>query len=281
MHYIVTALYNEAKSIIHHFQLKKIPSSSKFQIFGNDEIKLVVSGVGMLSSAIATTHLLTLYRLKHNEQMNDSIINIGISGAVQDHLSIGEPVLVHKIMNRATGKSYYPDILIQHEMREGVLETFAHPVEKSKFFTITGDLVDMEGAGFFDAASSFLPPHHIYCVKIVSDFLEPMAPSQQEVAQLIEKNIPAIAQLIERSKQLHQNSKETLSEEENKLLYDISRNLRLTTTQTHQLYQLAKQYKIRENLNLDFLNPFYHIQVKTKTEGKNYFEQIKEHLIHP
>jgi len=61
MNLIVTALCSEAEPIIEYFRLKKNTASNKFDIFENDRIALVVSGIGKIKSAIATTILSSTY----------------------------------------------------------------------------------------------------------------------------------------------------------------------------------------------------------------------------
>lgn len=46
MIYIITTLFIEAKPIIEKYKLKKDKTSQKFQIFSNEKIKLIISGVG-------------------------------------------------------------------------------------------------------------------------------------------------------------------------------------------------------------------------------------------
>ena len=47
MLYIVTALYIEAKPLISLFNLKKDNTFTKFQVFSNENIKLIISGTGL------------------------------------------------------------------------------------------------------------------------------------------------------------------------------------------------------------------------------------------
>ncbi|GAW92716.1 purine or other phosphorylase family 1 [Calderihabitans maritimus] len=276
MLYIVTAFYSEAKPLIRYFCLKKIPQFSKYEIYSSQDVALIISGTGVLAAAIATAHLLTLYQVKST----DAAFNIGICGATSTDHKHGTPVLCHKIIHHETKRTYYPDILIKHHLVEGTLETFSHPVYKNMVSTIEGNFVDMEGAGFYEAAASFLPPHNIYCVKIVSDFLEEKKLSQRMVSELIHQNIPVICELINNIKLLNMNFGDILTENDYDMLHQISQNLRLSVTMTHQLKQFAKQYKIRYQKSLACLRPFLNVTAKSKSEGKIYFEQIKRQLVH-
>lgn len=58
-------------------------------------------------------------------------------------------------------------------MKEVCFEIFLFFVKKDIFIgEIEGDIVDMEGVGFFEAVLSFLVLYNVYCIKIVYDFLE-------------------------------------------------------------------------------------------------------------
>ncbi|OEG00035.1 hypothetical protein BHF71_06645 [Vulcanibacillus modesticaldus] len=276
MIYIVTAIYHEAKPLIEYYNLKRTHKISKYQIFENDEIKLIISGTGVFTATIATTYLLTLF----NAKTSDLILNIGVAGTKNKDFHLGQAFLCHKVIYHETNKSYYPDIIIKHPFSEGTLETFSQIVDKSLTKNFQGDLFDMEGAGFFEAASSFLPPHNIYLVKIVSDFLEPTTVSKEMVTKLINENLTNILKLIQNSLAINQvNITDLLTEDDYKLLSKIGDNLQLSSTMRHQLIQLAKQFIIRTKHNLSILDDFSDTYVESKYEGKKYFEQIKERLL--
>ena len=76
MLYIVTALKSEAQAFVDIFKLKK-EKISNFTIFKNDNITLIVSGIGVENAYLATTTLIKSYQ--HNE--DDIYINIGVCGA--------------------------------------------------------------------------------------------------------------------------------------------------------------------------------------------------------
>jgi len=75
MIFFVIAFHPEAKPLIEHFKLKKIPSS-KFETFSNNQVFLILTREGMIKSSIGTTYLLT----KFSAQEKDIAINLGICG---------------------------------------------------------------------------------------------------------------------------------------------------------------------------------------------------------
>ncbi|MCY6369586.1 hypothetical protein [Clostridium ganghwense] len=275
MIYICAAMYCEVSPFISYLGLKKDNEVTSFQVFKNDETVLIISGVGSVASAIATTYMLTKYKA----EPYDLFINIGICGTKKQEIEIGNTILCHKIINHDTKKKFYPDILFKHPFEEGVLETFSTIINREMYCEFEGDLVDMEGAGAYAAAAIFLPPHQINCIKIVSDFLEGDKVTSKKVSELVGDNVPLISKWMkERQKSCCQPSK-IFTEEEVNFLKKISNNLRLTESMYHQLNQLSKHYKIRFGNILEVSKPFLHIQCKSKNEGKRYFAKLKEQLM--
>ncbi|TCS84511.1 hypothetical protein [Tepidibacillus fermentans] len=276
MIFIVSALYPEAKPLIEYFQLKKVSQISRIQLYENNGIVLAISGVGIISSAIATTYLLTKYEAK----ATDTILNIGIAGAARLKFETGDLIYCHKIIHHDTRRNYYPDILVEHSFSEGVLETFSTIVDLSMNKEVIGDLVDMEGAGFFEAAATFLPPHQIHVLKIVSDQLKPTVVTSYDISQLIKNQLESIAAFMKNLQEVSFTDPEVLTEEDLQLLQQLRDHLRLTITMYHQLIHLTKQYKIRTKEPLDTLQSYLDVEVKTKSEGKTYFEQIRKQLLY-
>lgn len=199
MIYIVSALYIEAKFFIEKFNLKKNNSLNEFQIFENKKIKLIISGVGRVKSAIALTYLSTKFNIKEN----DFIFNIGFCGSLDKDKNLADIILVSKIESAYNLKKFYPDMLYKHNFYEGTLKTFDTIVEnyniqikdgtsvfqnfkKDSEIKINNDYnviyissqkelqnsyIDMEAYGFFEAASVFFRKDKIIVLKVVSDIL--------------------------------------------------------------------------------------------------------------
>lgn len=274
MIFFVTALYQEARPLIQRFQLKKVEQTSKFQIFEGEDAALIISGPGMISAAAATSHLLTRYRAGRT----DVVINGGICGTVDlSSFSMDAAVLCHKIIHHDSGRTFYPDIFIHHSFSEGSLETFAVPVDRGMLPHIQGDLVDMEGAGFFEAASAFVGPHQIGLVKIVSDALDPRQPSPEQVIDRMERHLDRIVDYVRTLQQVIGQEKDILSDEDHELLRQVSRRLRLSTTLEHQLFQMARKFRLSHQQELvDVLQPYLQIDIESKQEGKMRFEELRQ-----
>ncbi|MCY6484934.1 hypothetical protein OW763_11330 [Clostridium aestuarii] len=275
MIYITTAMYCEAKPFISYLGLKKDMKSTKFQVFKNDEVVLIISGVGIVSSAVAVSHLLTKYK----DEVCNLFFNIGICGVKDENIKTGSIFLCHKIICHDTKRNFYPDILFRHHFNEGVLETFSTVVNNEMKQEIEGDLVDMEGAGAYQAACMFLQPHQIHCIKIVSDLLDGENLTQSKVSEVIQGSVEDIYAWIKIRKDAWCPDIKVLNEEEEILLNKIRENFKLTTSMDYKLKRLAKQYKIRSKNLVDVMKPLCTIECKSKNEGKRYFAKLKEQFM--
>ncbi len=169
MIFFSTALQAEARPLIRELGLKKYSTGNRFRIYHSDDFALCVTGTGKIKSAVSTTFMLTHFRAGHG----DIVINAGMCGAVSAQAESGTVFLAACIRDNGTGKWHYPDILINHPFREGILETFSMPVSDRHAPDRLADMVDMEGAAVFEAASAFVPLHHIFVLKVVLDNIEP------------------------------------------------------------------------------------------------------------
>ena len=115
---LTTALHWEAKPLIKRFGLRKVREHTNFEIFASDEYSLVITGIGKVSAAIATTYLLS--SLEHQPSL---VCNIGLCGA-REEFSIGELLAVSSLQDRGKGKAYFPEMIVKHDFREARLGSF-------------------------------------------------------------------------------------------------------------------------------------------------------------
>ncbi len=272
MIHIVTALQLEARPLIDHFELKRDNAHSVYEIFKNDEIALIVSGIGKVASASATTYLLSV------SPTPSSIFNLGFCGAKIEY-PIGELYLAHRITDRSTRKQYYSDLILRHDLNEASLETFDLPVTDSGFDDPDVDLVDMEAAGYFQAASRFLSPDRIYCLKIVSDHLDCGSLNKELSDSLIARNIGRIEKFMWAYSILDRESAGALSSSDTEILESVKSALRLSATQSFELKRLAMGYIASAKAkDLSVLSKYSTEKVNSKDDGKRRFNQLKESL---
>lgn len=278
MIYIVTAFSSEAIPVIRHFKLKKNLTHTRFDIYENEQMKLIISGIGKLKSAIATTYLL----LKEPPRKNDKIINFGICGSISDKNKIGQAMVINKIEDESSEKIYYPEILYTHSLTESSLTTFDFPVSKVAIRKLD-KLVDMEASGFFESANSFVLSHNILVLKIVSDHLELEKLSGSFVQGIIEKNIPSLITILNQARKkttIEAPETEVLDSKEYKAFEDISENLQLSTTQRFQVLDMMKGNKIRSGrMDLKNLTDFIkNKKTNSKQETKKALDELKNKL---
>jgi adenosylhomocysteine nucleosidase len=153
---LVVAFYEEAKSIIDRYKLKTL-QDKRFNIYKNENIALIISGVGKINAAIATTYLASLF-----QDSIKSFLNISVAGYL--NLQIGQLVYIYQISDE-NNKNIFLSNLIDIDLPSKALIT----VDKPKKDYTSDYVYDMEGAGFFEAASKFSYLDLIYSLKIISD----------------------------------------------------------------------------------------------------------------
>ncbi|MDQ7008763.1 MAG: 5'-methylthioadenosine/S-adenosylhomocysteine nucleosidase [Candidatus Gracilibacteria bacterium] len=93
---IITAMSEEADLIIEKYSLKKVNTKGTLTIFhgtlDNNNLILLLGGIGKIQAAFSTTHLLENYKI-------DLLINIGIAGNLsKEEINIGDVILPNKFI---------------------------------------------------------------------------------------------------------------------------------------------------------------------------------------
>ena len=285
MIYIITALFIEAKPIIEKYKLKKDKTSQKFQIFSNEKIKLIISGVGRIKSAMALMKIIE--NMEINE--NDFILNIGFCGSLNKNEKLGKIIIPAQILNAYNLKqTFYPDMLYNHDFCEGILICCDKVLERNNLnlsleSVETGKYVDMESIGFLEAANHFFKRDKILILKIISDTLETEKNKREilnfEDKDLIEDIYLKIFIFLEKLGNCFLENKYNFSEEEEKNIKKISQILRLSDTMYYEFISLLKYLKLSDVSIIDFLKNYQNLEIKTKLEGKKYFEDIKKRIV--
>ncbi len=276
MLHIVTALHFEAKPLIDYYGLRKLIDVAPFDVFANDQIKLIVSGIGRLNAAIATTFL--RWGPGADAQI-DLILNLGVCGTTVPG-QIGQLFHINRIIDRATQNSFIPEMFIKSNIPEKTLETWDRAVLCSADLQDQEHLVDMEAYAVCEAASKFSPLERVQCLKIPSDTLKYAALSGEFVHDLIWQQIPAISNFIDSySGQDELNSRvQLMSSDEMRLFNALQQSLRLTQSQRHTLLQRIHAYKICVKGGVEFLNSFLPEGPLNKEARKALYREILNEL---
>ena len=160
MIHFICALKSEAAPVLDYFALKYLPGDRPFNIYLNKNtgISLTVSGVGKLSAAAATSYTFATL----GGQQNEIWINLGMAGH-RSH-GIGEIFICNKITDAASGRKWYPHLVLESDLQRNALVTLDRPS------TDYGDeLFDMEASGFVSTASRFSYLEFVQTLKFISD----------------------------------------------------------------------------------------------------------------
>ena len=271
---LAIALHAEARPVIERFRLKQ-DASSGLPVFLRDEIRLTVTGTGSMKSAIATTCLLA--RVERDE--DTVLFNLGIAGHTQQAekgpVSVGDRFLANKITERSTGRSFFPDLLARTPLAESVVTTVERPLDRAEAGTLEPGLADMEAAGFYQAAATFLPPHRIGCVKVVSDHLETRRLDKNRVGELIAGALDEFEATVAAYRSIDDGGRDVLTGADLRLVEDIRGRLRLTASRHRMLTDLARSYKLHTGSELPDLTRFTRATVNTRQEGDAQFERLR------
>ena len=122
MIYIFTAMYCEARMLIEAYGLKKIKQTARFSQSGskNPDILLTISGVGEIAAAVSVASVCT----EHPPAAGDFLVNIGTCGGPPSASGL---YVACKLTEEATGKTFYPDMLYRHDLKEAHVITCMRP----------------------------------------------------------------------------------------------------------------------------------------------------------
>lgn len=287
MLYIATALYAEAQPFVAAFSLKQLQTHTKFQIFTSDYVCLIITGSGPLRASIAISYLFNHMTI----HPNDLLLNFGLCGTTDPNVTLGSTYVFHRLHDHSTGNDLYPDMLLNIPYPEAALETCPLVVGPKLSATLLKEnFVDMEAYAIMFAATYYMQPHQLLFLKVVSDYATTTSTelNKEQISGWLTK---AATQLIRHLKLYSDNYsffpetlyKIELSSIELSALNTLVLQLRLSETMRHDLIQHILYHKClhgkAEQLLLEMLEHPAIQACKSKTEGKIYFEQLKQRLM--
>lgn len=283
---------SEAQPLIEFFSLKRDLEVREFEQFIGEDLRLTISGVG----GVRTASILSYVISQEKDVSSSFYLLIGVCGSRSNTVELGEAFLINKAKQNETRKVFFPDILFNHNLKEGGIESFNYVVEKKLFEDtsyankwegtpeelIMNDLVlvDMEAAYFFEAGQIFLPPHRVHCLKIVSDFLDIGMVTKDYISRLISENMPlvenVVGNLLDFSKYLNEDF---IRQEEWQVVEQISKNLNLTHYMRKEFVELYKIAKAKGKITEEDLLPYLNCVARSKNERKRLYTEIKSKLL--
>ncbi len=259
----------DSKSIIDYFRLKKDFSSKKLELFRNESIELVIGREGSAGGAAAAAFLIN--RFDNIEKIN--FIHVGECKAKNPGLKPGTLVLCNKITDYETDKSYYPDILFKHALSEISLITIP-AIKKGRQIVFPGfDCIDAEASGFMDASLTFLPPHMVFCMKIIAGL-----DGGKKHRAWTDKNLTAFKDFTDLIRLNMKRGESILTGEDHLLLNSLSASLRFTEAMKSRLYKAAGDYKTAGGNLEKTITGYFQFKINHKNESRKIFEKIIKEL---
>ena len=269
MVYLFFALYQEAKPFLEKRNFKKQHQYNKYQVFEDEKFCCIIMGTGPMKTAIHSSHFLSSRDL----QEEDIFVNIGFAGSKQEDKKKGELYFIHKIHAHDSGRDFYPELLFRQKFPESSLETFSKVVSKKE--EVQEELVDMEGAAFFETTSFFVKRRQIFLYKCVSDFLEG---ETVEIKSLLEKHVASLYEffffLMETMEE-----REIDEKEQEEMLQTLAKHLFCSVSMEIQLRELLHYARCKEIDLKGILQKYFQKEVTSKEEGKKYVEDLRKEIL--
>ena len=172
MIYIVVALKSEAQALVDKYKLTK-STLKNYTLFSNNMMKVIVSGIGVENSRVATQTLINHFDITDD----DSYINIGVCGANFNY-KIGEILKIGEIV--------YEDI--SYKFAQGItLQCKNEEITQGDF-----EAGDMESYGFYDAVIHNPAIKNFAIYKVVSDHYKPNSLTKDMVKSLLFKQLDTL-----------------------------------------------------------------------------------------
>ena len=274
MIYIFSAFYAEAKNIIDHYGLKKekSPEMVRFDVFANESIRLVITGVGEINAAAAVSNIGGAYGISPD----DEILNVGCGAGFSSDICMGSIFLGNKLTEQMTGRTFYPDMLMKANFRECEIVTVARVLNEG----CDSVVYDMEAAAIYQAAAFFVGPHRMHFIKLVSDAGERI--DQSKITELFALQEDKICGYIDRllsacaDKALMDDTQSSWNMD--RLICDM----RCSKVMGDQLAQLIKYCRLSGIDYKAVLDEYYTnglLPCESKREGKKCLFELKQRLL--
>ena len=289
MIYIFSAFYAEAKNIIDHYGLKKgkSPETVRFDVFANDSIRLVITGVGEINAAAAVSNIGGAYGIAPD----DEILNVGCGAGFSNETCLGSIFLGNKLTEQMTGRTFYPDMLMKTNLMECEIVTVARVLNEGRDSVV----YDMEAAAVYQAAAFFVGPHRMHFIKLVSDagervdqskITELFALQEEKICGYIDMLLSACADKASiDDKTKGKNIADSNATDDTKSAWNIDRlisDMRCSKVMGDQLAQLIKYCRLSGIDYKAVLDEYYTkglLPCESKREGKKCLFELKQRLL--
>jgi len=184
----VCALHCEAKPVIDLYRLKKSSQKTEFDLYQNNDIRCIVSGMGADNMSRAVRWGNNQFH-QHN---NLCWINLGIAG--HKNLPVGTGVLINQASLNENKDALNTQTDIKHSFESKSVISISH--EQTEYHE--DSLFDMEAHAFLTMTRTFSPLYLCQSIKIISDNSEsPPTRNKAKISQLIADNMQQISEFAD------------------------------------------------------------------------------------
>lgn len=315
MVYVFCAFYGECSGLIKHYNLKKRQTDKyyRFDVFENENqpVRIILTGQGSVMAAAALSGAASFFGIK----AEDAIINVGTCAGDYEP---GQVFICNKITEEATGRTFYPDMILRSRMPESELVTVPVVIRKSIHEYANKDshnmvLYDMEAAAIYQAANLYVGPHRMGFVKVVSDngdiegltpdFIKKlMAGAVDEIASYVDMfvtdagnwhndRLDAFDKLnggknnsIQQQHMEHYSLNDDMcrAEESTQFTNQLCKDLHCSKVMENQVRQLIKYLSLEGTDYMTYINKLYdegRLPAHDKKNGKVCLDEIKRELL--
>lgn len=315
MVYVFCAFYGECSGLIKHYNLKKRQTDKyyRFDVFENvnQPVRIILTGQGSVMAAAALSGAASFFGIK----AEDAIINVGTCAGDYEP---GQVFICNKITEEATGRTFYPDMILRSSLPERELVTAPVVIRKSIHEYANKDshnmaLYDMEAAAIYQAANLYMGPHRMGFVKVVSDngdiegltpdFIKGlMAEAVDEIASYVDMfvtdagnwhndRLDAFDKLnggknssIQQQHMEHYSLNDDMcrAEESTQFTNQLCKDLHCSKVMENQVRQLIKYLSLEGTDYMTYINKLYdegRLPAHDKKNGKVCLDEIKRELL--
>lgn len=285
---IYCALYAEGQYLIQNYELKKEPECKHFQVFSNEEqnIRLVITGVGRTSAAVAVAEISTIYP----PDACDCMVNLGSCAGGED-VPAGSVIMANSLMDVESGRTFYPDMIYKHPFLEGRVETSARIHEaSSKQNRVDGNtdakqivVHDMEATGLYEAGNYYYGPHQMVFMKVVTDhgIAGPIDRDsyREAFAGLMQDGIGKVIGFLDGVRELLRKQDESrLMQPDTADIHSLAEDLCCSVTMRAELEQLLTYWRLAHYDVKPMIDVYYEqglLPCKDKREGRRLLNELQ------
>lgn len=282
MVYVFCAFYGECSGLIKHYNLKKRQTDKyyRFDVFENENqpVRIILTGQGSVMAAAAVSGAASFFGIK----AEDAIINVGTCAGDYEP---GQVFICNKITEEATGRTFYPDMILRSSLPERELVTAPVVIRKSIHEYANKDshnmvLYDMEAAAIYQAANLYVGPHRMGFIKVVSDNGDIEGLTPDFIKKLMAEAVDEIASYVDRF--VADTHDMCRAEESTQFTNQLCKDLHCSKVMENQVRQLIKYLSLEGTDYMTYIDKLYdegRLPAHDKKNGKVCLDEIKRELL--